>query len=163
MKPTHYLAIGVRLFSIVLALYGAQQLAYLSSFLSTDYVDIVSLVIVASTIFIPILAAIVLWLFPMTVANIVIKPAMDRPIESMTAQSNLTVLILALALYFLYYTVINAIYWISYWQFIQDSYDFVLSPDDKADIVTNIVELSASLFLLFRANFVSEKMLHFAK
>jgi len=126
----------------------------------------VSVAFAISLVVIPILVAIFLWYFPMKVARTILKPEIDQPIEPMNAPSYLTVLLLAVATYYLYFAIIDAVYWATLWQMSERSQDALaplnLSQENKANMLTTIVELLVSATLILKARTISKKMLSLA-
>ena len=110
MKPTHYLAVLVRIFSILLILFALRQ--------------------------------------------------------SWNAQSLLTVLLLAIAIYYLYFAIIDAVYWATLWQMSERSHGgnapLNLSQENKANMLSTIIELLVSATLILKAQTISRKMLRLA-
>lgn len=167
MKPTHYLAILVRIFSILLILLALRQSSFLVGLVTGELNGLtVSVVFAISSVVIPILVAVFLWYFPMMVARKIVKSEMDQPIEAMNAQSLLTVLILAIATYYLYFAIIDAVYWAALWQMSERSYGgqapLNLSQENKANMLATIIELLVSAILILKARTISSKMLRLA-
>lgn len=70
MKPTHYLAVLVRIFSILLLLFALRQSSFLFGLVTGQLSGLtVSMAFAISSVVVPILVAIFLWNFPMMVAS----------------------------------------------------------------------------------------------
>lgn len=168
MRPTHYLAITVRIFSILLFLYGIRQSSFLIELIGGGWNGFnVSWGFAITSTILPILVATYLWYFPMIVAKSILKPEIDQPIAPMDVQSILTVLILAIALYFLYYAIIDAVYWITLWQMTERSYSsevpLYLNVENKANMVATAIELFVSISILLKARSLAYRMLRLAE
>ncbi|QSP94308.1 hypothetical protein LPB19_14145 [Marinobacter salinisoli] len=164
MKPTHYFAILVRLFAIVLAIYAVRQSAFLIEMLRDGDVQgyELSFTFTLVSTLCPLIASALLWFFPMTVSRIVIRPELDQAFEPIGVKDLLTVLVLAIGVYVFYLTVSDAVYWITLWQMSQDSYSdaaLYLGNDSKAAMLTTVIELFISLGLLLRARTISDLIL----
>ncbi|SDS00201.1 hypothetical protein SAMN05216271_0930 [Halopseudomonas sabulinigri] len=167
MKPTHYLAILVRIFSVLLILFALRQSSFLLGLMTGQLSGLtVSMAFAISSVVIPILVAIFLWYFPMKVAKTILKPEIDQPVEPMNAPSCLTVLLLAVATYYLYFAIIDAVYWATLWQMSERSQGAFaplnLSQENKANMLSTIVELLVSAILILKARTISRKMLSLA-
>lgn len=168
MRPTHYLAIVVRLFSILLFLYGLRQSSFLIELVSGGLNGLsVSMAFAVSSVVLPLLVAAYLWYFPMMVAKSILKPEIDQPIEPMNAQSILTVLLLGIAAYYLYYAIIDAVYWATLWQMSARSQGgeapLHLNEENKANMVAAALELFAASLIIIKARTLANKMLRLAE
>ncbi len=164
MRPSQYLAIAVRIFSILLFLYGVRQSSFVIGLIGDGDTGVTaSWAFAITSALLPIVVSIVLWCFPCAVANAIVKPEINDPIEPMGAQSVLTVLVLAIGLYALYYAIIDAVYWATLWQMAERSGDmeasFYLGPENKANMVATAVELFISVVILMKARSVAHRML----
>lgn len=168
MRPQHYLALGVRIFSIALFLYGLRQSASFVELITEGRDGLrVSVVFAISIVVVPILASIYLWTFPLLVAKFILKTEIDQPIQPIDARSMLTVLILAIALYFLYNAIIDSFYWATIWQMAQSNHvsdpSFYLESKQKANMVATGLELVASMSLLVKARSLAGHILRLTK
>tara|TARA_B110000211_G_C14053421_1_gene542216 strand:+ start:1701 stop:1979 length:279 start_codon:yes stop_codon:yes gene_type:complete len=82
MKSSHYLAIAVRLFAIMLFIYGIGQLLPIFELIATGTINemIVSPFFAIAASIIPILLSVVLWVLPLSVSSAILKPEMDRDV-----------------------------------------------------------------------------------
>ena len=164
MKPTHYFAILVRLFAIVLAIYAVRQSSFLVEVLNNGGVQGYGLPLAfawASTL-VPLLVSLCLWFFPMTVSRLIIRPELDQSFEPVGLKGLLTVLVLGIGLYVLYFAVSDTVYWLTLWQMSHDDYSdstLYLGSDSKAAMVTTAIELVLAFVLVARARTVSDAML----
>lgn len=168
MKPTHYLAIAVRLFSICLFIYGIRQSSFLIGLLTTESNTYSPswMFTIASTC-LPILVAAVIWRFPMLVAKVILKPEIDLPIEPINTKSILVALVSILGLYFLYGAIIDAIYWVNFWKMASHvngglgTWSF-LDSESKASITTTVIELLMATLLIFKSKTFAHYILRFS-
>ncbi|MEH6450486.1 MAG: hypothetical protein V7765_17580 [Oleispira sp.] len=165
MKTSQYLAIAVRLFSIMLFITGLRQLLPLIELITSGSVNGmgVSLIFAIPMALIPILFSFVLWFFPVSVSALIIRPEMDQNVVPLTQGSWLVIMIISLGLGTLYYAVGDAIAWLYFWHMsINSSFDdenIVLRAGDKANMFITLLELIASLFLIIKAKTVSRYLL----
>lgn len=169
MKSSHYLAIAVRLFSIVLFVYSLRQSSLLVEYLVNDSINGMeaSLFFISVSTLAPLFVAILLWYFPVSVARSILKPEIDQKLEPIRPQSVLTVLVLALGLYAFYYAVVESIYWLTLWHLSERSIfseaPLYLTVENKANMVATAIELFASIIILFKARSISCRMLNLAE
>ena len=170
MKSSHYLAIALRVFAIFLVFYGLQQSSTLMEVFGTGGINgiTVSILFALSTTICPILMALVLWFFPATVTNLILTPAMDKPVEPIQVKEVLTVLVLGISLFSLYNAIIDSVYWATWWKMASNSEYMVgtslsLDSETRANMVTTALEVVVSLFLLFKARTVASVILLVAK
>lgn len=163
MKPSHFLAITVRIFSIVLALYGIRQSSFLIELIGgglNGYA--VSWAFASASTALPILVAILLWYFPVSVAKSIIKDEIDQPIKPIKPQSILTVLIASIAFYFMFYAIVDSVYWATLWHMAERSYGtqapLYLNDENKANMIATAIELFASFLILIRARSFAFKL-----
>lgn len=169
MKPSHYLAIAVRLFSVVLFLYALRQSSILMEVIRSNSLNgaPVSIFFILATTLSPFAASIFLWFFPFTVSNLILKPEIDKTIEPMNAHSVLTVLVLSIGLYIFFYALIDSIYWVTLWHMSSQSQyasaSLYLADDNKANMLATAVELAASVAILLKAKTLSYRILRLTK
>lgn len=164
MKPTHYFAILVRLFAIALAIYAVRQSSFLIEVLKNGGVQGYELPSAFAWVptLVPLLVSLFLWFFPMTVSRWVVRPELDQSFEPVGAKGLLTVIVLGIGLYVLYFAVSDAVYWLTLWQMSHDNYSdstLYLGSDSKAAMVTKVIELIIAVALVARARTVSDAML----
>lgn len=168
MKPTHYFAILIRLFAIGLLIYSARQSSFLIELLREGSVQgyELSFTFALVSTLLPLVVAVLLWFFPLTVSRFVIRSEMDQAFEPIATQDLLTVLVLGIGVYVFYLTISDAVYWITLWQMSQDSYteaNLYLGNDSKAAMVTTVIEFVIAAGLLLRARTVSAMILRFTR
>jgi hypothetical protein len=112
--------------------------------------------LMTGSIYLPwIFIAVLLWKFPVTIAKAIIPPEADLKPEGMSPGSLLTVLILAMSIFFLYRSTMDGIYWATLLNLSQDEVFASLSSENKANIIATFMEFSAAAFLLFNSQKIS--------
>ncbi|WP_370980205.1 hypothetical protein [Agaribacterium sp. ZY112] len=157
MTQITYLAVFIRLFSVFLFLYSLRQLGTVIEFvLFGTYGGL------GATILVPILSSvpwlvtsIVLWFFPTVISKKIIGSSDDQVEGSLSAKSLLSVLLSGLSVYFLYYALVDSIYWFSYWRLLPQQaemgYPTTMSADSIANVYATIFEVVASLCILLNS------------
>ncbi len=132
-----------------------------------DYTRTVSWAFAITSSVFPMVVASLLWLFPMMASSYILKPEMDKPIEPMNSQAVLTVLVLAIGLYFLYYAISDSIYWLTFWKIAERSQEHIgslyLGAENEASMIATAVELVISIVLLVKARTIASRMLRIAQ
>lgn len=158
MKPHHYLALIVRLFAICLFIYGIKSIPIFFNLILLDSFSIVrkEFTLVIAIIIISYL----LWKFPITISKLIITPEIDQEIKPMGTQKLLSVLIITLGLFTLYYGVVDTAFWILYHKFMSD----IPSNDETGNtiaMITTGVELVVSFILIAKAKTIAYYLLKF--
>ncbi len=167
MKPIHYLGLGVRLFAICLILFGVYNLAgYLSSYFSDSVYDrytVMSLPLLLVAVALPILIAVLMWSFPLTIAYKLLGSE-DKEFEPISPVSILTILVASIGLFFLYQSLMDTVYWfLSYSFFSARSSTFSFGPNEKAAAVSTAVELAIAVILTLRCKSIAKLMARIAR
>jgi len=167
MRPTHYLAIAVRVLGMFAFFYAIRQSIFLIQVVQNDLSGMnVPIPFAISTVILPFLASVILWYFPMMVAKKIIKPELDQEIQPLSAIEFLTVLILGIALYFLYYAFNDAVHWLTY-AIVSRDQSFVETAAMKSEVTGNMVatavEFVVSIALIMKARTVASAMVSFAQ
>jgi len=148
MKPIHYMAIFVRLFSIFLFLYSLQQLSLIFEvvkFGNEQSLGAQALLPIFSII--PWFAvAVVTWFFPLTVAGKICPNYEKQGSSTITPESLLALSISALSLCFLYYAITDSAYWILSWHFIEQSRALGVPVENSAERLASIYTTGFELF-----------------
>ncbi|CAH0991964.1 hypothetical protein SIN8267_02079 [Sinobacterium norvegicum] len=169
MKSSHYLAIAVKLFAIVLFIFSLRQSTSLVEVFLSDSINgmPVSTLFIAGTVLIPLIVSLLLWFFPLSVSKSILKPEIDLPIEPINSTTILTVFVLAIGLYVFYYAFVDLVYWAVLWNMESHSqYSMAplsLTEDNKANMVATALELVISIGLILKAKTLASNMLKFAK
>jgi hypothetical protein len=168
MKSSHYLAIAVRLFAIILFLYGLQQSTWLVEVLISGGLNGVgvSAVFLFVTSVVPLIVAAFLWVFPVTVSRLIVKPDIDLTVEPMATHSVLVVLVLAIGLFAFYNALVDATYWGIAWNMSGNeeasAAPLYLTPENRANIWVTGFEVVASMAIIAKARSIAKRMLEFA-
>jgi len=155
MKIHHYFAIGLKLFSIVLFIYGVQYTTPLfeiykfgtASGVPTDatyYVVNLTLIIIVS---------LYLWFFPVTTAKCFLGAIQNEQVKPLAKQDVLAVFIIAIGLHILAWSIIDIIYWCSFF-YLSSSIaptDEFMGADSKANIIATIIQLILGLGLILKS------------
>ena len=162
MQAHQYLAIGFRLLAIVVFIYALRQLAMAFAVAFTDsYAGIPA----SSGVFlvlglIPLLVAILLWAFPVTIAKKVIPAESEVSVVPEKTFSILVALVLTVGLYTIFYAAVDLVYWVTYAHLLAsspESYDRASDAfqENKASMLATAFEFMVSLFIILRAKFIA--------
>jgi len=167
LNPTHYFGIIVRLFAIALFIFGVGRLEYVFNFSSyTETYIGPSIVFSLLSSVLPILISLVIWFFPLTVAKKVLPPTIEK-IEPISSLSALTVFVIAIGTFSLYNAISDSVYWITIVHvFVRDEFGNIsklLSNDEKAAILSTVIEFVVAIILIARAKSISRLLMKFAK
>lgn len=157
MKVHHYLGIGIKLFAIWLLLYSVHNLVYFFENIIYGTVQGMDASLLRSSfIYIPwLVAAIVLWMFPLSIAKAIIPPEADLKPESISPGSLLAVFVSAISIFFLYRSIMDGVYWATILNLSESGVYTTLSPENRASIVATVIEFSAAALLFFNSRKVS--------
>lgn len=161
MKAHHYLAIGTRIFAILLITFSFPQLGLiLEIVINGDTKEVLqgtdaSLVfLILSYILWPI-AAVLLWFFWQTLAKSTVPHESNLEPAALSRGSLATLLIALLGLFFLYQSIVDGIYWIIFWNLSFDHNDMVstrtLLAEHEAGIWATLIEFLAALVIFLKA------------
>jgi len=103
MKIQHVLAILLRLSAIIVLLYAIRLSIWIMASLPAEGPHLESNLIFAGASTLALFAvALCGWFLPMFLAKIIVKPAWDKPVNSISAPALLKVLVIFLGLYFFF-------------------------------------------------------------
>jgi hypothetical protein len=165
MNTSYYLAIAVRLFSIGLFLYSLQQSSLIVEVLLEGSINgaAISIFFILATSVIPMIIAILLWLFPLLVSKAIIKSEFDKRVELISIHKLLTVFVLVIGLYCFYYAITDSVYWATLWKMSTNSHyseiPIGLSIESKANMVATGIQLLLSIMLVVKARTISSFLL----
>ncbi|MFL0802025.1 MAG: hypothetical protein K6L80_16380 [Agarilytica sp.] len=169
MATQYHIAIIVKLFSVFLFLMSLKQLTYAIEFLiSGTFEGMVSTFWLPTMNTLPWLGvSIVLWFFPVSVAKKIVPVEDPQEITPVTSGGILTVLLCALSVYFIYYAIVDSMYWFTLWQ-LMGSASYIDAPvqftaENKANIYATLLELVFSVLLLINAKTAAGKISALAK
>jgi hypothetical protein len=144
--------------------YALRQSSFLTALVQGDLPGIdVPTPFVITTVLLPFLASVLLWFFPMIVAKSILKPELDQEIQPFSADELLTALILGISLYFLYYAIIDGVYWLTVFQASDHSPYSQPSGEQKANMIATAIEFVVSVGLIMKARTVARSMMKFAQ
>lgn len=170
MQATHYLSIAIRLFAIFLVATSISQFGMLLEALANDgkvgFASISYPLQVLNTA-LPLIVAFGLWIFPTFVAQKIVKPEFDKPVEPIKPEAILTVLAVSLGLFVLSSAVPSVLYWSTYVGMTQQSHygEPILSigKEGVASIVASVAELFVGLALVLKGRTLSRFLLRIAR
>lgn len=157
MKAHHYLSIGIKLFALLLILFSIPNLIYFFENIIYGTVQgMEASLLRSSLIYIPWpVLALILWNFPLSIAEKIIPSDANLSPESISPKSLLTVLISAIAIYFLYRSVMDCVYWATVLNLSEGGIHASIDPESKASIIATFVELIGAAILLFKSKNIS--------
>jgi hypothetical protein len=162
MDSKIFVAIGVRLFAIALAIYSLKSMPGMYIYFDSENYKSAAFMFAGLLVFV-MLIAIFLWKFPLTVAsNIIPNIENEERDTSWNEKELLTVGLILMGIYFLYYVISDVVYWLYIWNYSQ-SYSGVeieLNSEQKGSIVATCVELALSILLIFGAKGISNVIWH---
>jgi hypothetical protein len=154
--------------AIILFLYGLKQSTWLVEVLINGRLNGVG--VSAAFLFVTSVAALIvsafLWLFPVTVSKLIVKPDVDLTLEPMATHSVLVVLVLAIGLFAFYNSLVDAIYWAIAWNMSGNeeasTAPLYLSLENRANMWVTGFEIVASVAIIAKARSIAKRMLEFA-
>ena len=162
MKANHYIAIGIRFFSVFLFLAALREALHFPELFMNGTINGMQAKPSYSVLsfLVTCLCALILWLFPSIIANSIIRAEMNQEVKPMNPLDFATVVVAGLGLYFLYYAVSDAVYWLTVVNIGQQTaygtLPFVLDNYSKAAIVSTGVEFIISGLLVVKARVISK-------
>jgi hypothetical protein len=157
MHKTEFVAIGVRLFAIALAIYSLKNFPGMYMYFDAQH-DQSSANLYAGLFLFMLLLAILLWHFPLSVASkITPKTASNETSISWSEKDLLTVGLILIGVYLFYHVISDSIYWL-YVLNVSHTYtgmEIELNSDQKASIYSTAVEFFLSLSLIIGAKGIS--------
>ena len=169
MKSLHYVAIMIRLFAIALLIYSLRRWIFVVEVLIDGQIYGIrfSEIYSIATALIPTLFVILLWTFPLTIANVIVNEECNKEIKPINAHSFLTVLIIFLGLYFIFYDIIDSIYLFTLYQAtkpgtISDA-TISLTDDNVANMVATAVEFILAFILIAKSKTIAFHLLRFSR
>jgi hypothetical protein len=154
VKLEYLVAIGVRLFSIGLAIYILNMLSNFS-FLWENVGGLFAKTAYFGSVLAISLLAIFLWKFPLTVARSISNfPALEpKELDKEAYIKLLEVGLILIGFYLLFYTISDGIYWLTfYWQIMGGEYlgsNVSLRAEDKSSMIATCFELILGAYLIF--------------
>ena len=155
MNKTEVLAIILRFLAIAFAF---TFLSYVASSLTAlqNQAGQVSTYIALVYIAVILLIACLLWFFPLTIASAILPSKDDKvTITNIDGSSILEIGIIIIGVYYLYYAVSDAFYWL-FWVLVtarmsQGQGTMSLTPDQWVNIIITVIEFALALYLILGA------------
>lgn len=165
MKPHHYVAIFVRLFSIGLFVFAMRYLHFAVELFQLDDVQRLQFFLIQTVpnFVVPVCIGVILWRFPILVAKSIVKPEIEQEIEAVSRQGIGSIVIAAGGLFVFFYAIIDAVYYLALWQFahspdidiyIQD----VFNAETRANVWATGIELILGCFITFKSKAISSRL-----
>jgi|GEM_PF-1612525 len=159
MNINFYFALIIRLFAIGLVVFSISKIELLLSTLVMPEGTVgPTLWYGLLNVFVPIIIAIVLWFFPFSIARKILPPS-DGEGEKLSDISMLTMLIIGIGVYTLYYAIVDGFYWIMFTNiFVYDEFGVInklITNQDKSSIAATVIELILSVILIARARMIA--------
>lgn len=157
MKFHHYFAVGLKIFSVVLFVYGlkyfpnvieAFKYGTLAGVTVSEKFFLINLIVIWLT-------AIILWTFPVVLAKMFLRSQLDLPVEPIGTPMVMAVFIAAIGLYFFVNGIIDLSYWAIYWHMFNNTLSVEPNIDSKANTIATILQLLVSLLLILKCRTVS--------
>ncbi len=164
MRTEHYFAIGLKLLSIVLFVYG---ISFTPTIIEVLFYGTLSGLPARVTYFVISLGvcwglALVLWVFPLTVAKKFLSPELSQVVEPMATPSVITVVVIAVGLYAFAFGVMDIFYWGVYIHLAENNIEFFLDPETKANIAATVLQLVSSMLLILKSRSISNLIVRVA-
>ena len=159
MKPIEIVALSVRFFALVVAIYAIRNGISLSPFFYNQGWQKESFIYAAIMVFL-IFLSVCLWKFPLTIAKGLINFQEKEPstnISPVNAEQLQVIAFTVLGLYFLFFVLSDIIHWLVIWFISQRNIgtQIEISLEQKAQMFSTVFELIFVLFLLFGAKGIS--------
>ena len=168
MTTVKYVAIGVRLFAIALAVSAIKNSYYfiqavIERFEGFDHWP--SLFI--TSVVLPVVIAALLWRFPLLVSKNIVKDELDNEINPLTVQSFVQLMVVGIGFYFLFEAISDVIYYLSLLVLSSNPFDpdaaLYMNSDTKANMAATVIELFLSAFILFKCRSISVWMMRIGR
>ena len=160
MRLHHYFAVGLKLFSVVLLVYGLRFIApliqvvqdgHLNGIDVNEYFFLINFLLIFSV-------AAILWMFPVTLAKKFLNPEMDLPVEPIGTPTVLAVFIAAIGLFVFTYGLIDMLYWSVFWHMVSNNPEIMTANEDAdsvANTIATVFQLAFSLLLIYKCRTIS--------
>jgi len=154
MKLEHIVALAVRLFAVVLAIYALRNGISLAPYFHEQGWEGPSY-LYAGFMVVLLCLSIVLWKFPLTISRgiVTFREPGERGADSASAEEIQVIGFTILGLYFLFYVLSDIIYWGFIWFVSQRNleYPVEITLEQKGAIASTAIELIFVIVLLFGA------------
>jgi hypothetical protein len=156
MRKEEITALAIRLFAILLVFYILRNIPAVFIYL-TEQESVIIWALASLNVFL-LLAAVLMWKFPFSVAKWISPYSVDSKQTSWSSEVLLTVGCTLLGIFYLYYALSDLLYWLMFWQYNQNVAGLIveLTPDQKANIIVTLVEFALAVFLVVGAGGISK-------
>jgi hypothetical protein len=165
MSPTQVVAIAVRLFAVLIAVFTLGNGFTALYMLTGDQATLGVAVVVLLTVSVPLIIAVLLWTFPMTVAGKLLpRTRADAPAPVWHASDVQAAALAIIGMWLVIDMLLNTIYWIVFLMNRRSGYfaDIPLSPENIGDMVSTAAQLVLGLALILGAHGLT-RMLHIVR
>lgn len=155
MKPQHIVATCLRCLAIIWLLYSLSRINGILSYVRSDTYVSINTAVVWFLVVLQIVACAALWFFPMTIASKLIPGGVPQEVAAEPPQLAdwQTLSLICIGLWGLAHTIPDIVYRLTLagLTFGDDDRYEILSPQQKAGLVSSMVELAISLWLVLSA------------
>lgn len=154
MKKEEILAVVVRLFAIVLAIYAIGRLPSLAVYLHQNRAEDPGYLVLLAVSGLLVFVAAFLWKFPFIIARRLLSGARSEvSLESWTAEDALETGFILLGIYFAFGVLSDLLYWLFVWLLADnlDGQELALGAAQWANIFATFIELGIVMGLIFGA------------
>ncbi len=154
MKVHELTAIGLRIFAIVLFLYTLRQFVGVASYLgnASDEFPTASGYYLSATILVPFIVAVLVWLFPLSLAKSIVPNMEHQPLVALSQSELYIAAITLLGIYVLSYAVPDFIFWLTRFYIAstmrKEGIEFERGSEPTSHFVSTIVELAIGVWLV---------------
>ncbi|HRQ65719.1 MAG TPA: hypothetical protein PKZ76_12795 [Xanthomonadaceae bacterium] len=164
MPPSHLIAVAVRLFAVFIALYTLRYGIPALHMLISEHATLGAAVVVVLTVSVPLVIAVLLWTFPLTVAGHLLPRSHGDTAPSWHASDIQAAALAIIGVWLVASMLVQASYWIVFLLLRRGSgfADLPLSPEHIGGMVSTAVQLVLGHVLIFGARGLT-RMLHFVR
>lgn len=153
MRKEQIIGLAVRLFAVFLAVYTIRYASGLLPRVALQPPNNVSLLYIFSVALFPILAAVLLWFFPLSVAaKIIPETKSKKQVTSLSPAEIEVVAFSVMGLWVLAGAIPDTLNWATYfalWLANHEAFNLELTPDNIGNMVGTIAELVIGFWLMF--------------
>lgn len=157
MRVHHYLAIALKIFSIILVIYSLRFFTTLIEAIRYNTINgvIVNEWFVVFNLLIVWSIAAMLWFFPLTVSKSFVRGELDQTVEPLATSSILTISVAVIGVFTLSNGIIDIVYWSILIHMSQDSSFSVASPEATSGVTSTVLEVVIGAFLIFKSRTIA--------
>ena len=164
MNNRMLVAVAVRVFSIVMLYEALKQTSPLLEYFSTGRVGglEVSVYFLVAMIVFPLLAALLLWAFPVRISQTIVKEELDVNIEPISVRGFVMGVFIAVGLYMLSYSISDVIYHATVFHMSNNSIDYPMITVDPSSYIlfyATIFDICLALILIFKSKTLASLLL----